>query len=391
MPRLPNLPVWSDKRREARAFVLKSAYEAGVYNYAKYSTEVKKLITVEKNAVAKRQAKQEIKEKTKEQQKKQLKTLATKLRADAKPKKGVVDKVEKYKAKDTGYWTKFSGEKVYMKGMVSARHFDYKPALFVNYPFRNINKKYGYEGYNIYTDGSDIARKVSKDIVKNIRPAKTATHIYIIRVEFKLYVEQKNYEGDTTNIPKVKETDKNKYLNRHQIGDLIQDDDGVVFKIEERRFIAYQNTYNKTDMLDTIKDEIEHEFDKDYGKIYNVIGYDIILIKQPTKAGCDGREHSITINDKFICISPKTTNRNCLFACINKSMDIKNNVRKPDTMRQECNIKPNTLITLAQHEVIAKKYDLTITTYGITGSVIQTVGNGSHLVKIMMIVGNADG
>jgi hypothetical protein len=391
MPRLPNLPVWSDKRREARAFVLKTAYQGGVYNYSQYSAEIKKLINVEKTATAKRQAKQEAKQETKEQERNRLRKLATKLSTDAKPKKGVVSAVKKYQAKDTGYWTTFKGEKVYMNGMISARHFDYSPALFVNYPFgRAKTTKYGYDGYNIYKDGNDIAKKVAKDVVKNIRPAKTATHIYVVRVEFKLYVEQKDYDADKSEIPNIKETDRRKYLNRSQVGDLIQDDDGNVFKIEERRFIAYQNTYNKADMLEEIHREVDIQFNKDYATVYNVIGYDIILIKQPRSAGCDGREHTVKMNG-MTCISPKTANRNCLFACINRSMDIKNNVRKPDVMRQECNIKPNTLITLAQHEAIAKKYDLTITTYGITGAIIQTVGSGSNLVKIMMIVGNADG
>ena len=68
MPRLPSSPDWSDVRRETRAFNLKTAYDAKAMSFNKYRDELKKLITTEKNAVAKRQEKAEAREIAKEKE-----------------------------------------------------------------------------------------------------------------------------------------------------------------------------------------------------------------------------------------------------------------------------------------------------------------------------------
>ena len=68
MPRLPSSPVWSDVRRETRAFNLKTAYDAKAMSFNKYRDELKKLITTEKNAVTKRQEKADAREIAKEKE-----------------------------------------------------------------------------------------------------------------------------------------------------------------------------------------------------------------------------------------------------------------------------------------------------------------------------------
>jgi DNA-binding MarR family transcriptional regulator len=67
MPRLPNLPIWSDIRRAHRAEAYKYLYQNKDISYAVYSNNIKKLIDTEKKSLANKAKKAEERELIKQQ------------------------------------------------------------------------------------------------------------------------------------------------------------------------------------------------------------------------------------------------------------------------------------------------------------------------------------
>jgi DNA polymerase elongation subunit (family B) len=105
----------------------------------------------------------------------------------------------------------------------------------------------------------------------------------------------------------------------------------------------------------------------------------IVYPRTPLEAGCDSNTHHKKIGDMKVC-SPKSTNQNCLFACIHQHLGKR---MYAESVRKELGIPTNTPIRLEQIDMIAKHYGITVSLYDLDGNHVNDYNPGLPKCNIM--------
>jgi len=135
---------------------------------------------------------------------------------------------------------------------------------------------------------------------------------------------------------------------------------------------------------DIIDDKLEEWSEKMYASDVALEVFGIDIVEMRVQGGCDENTHHRKINDIKV-MSPKSTNQNCLFACIHHFL--KQRILADNT-RKQLNILPNTPISVSQLDTIAKHYKITIHLYDIDGVFNDKYNDGFAVCNIMLWANN---